>query len=230
MMRKPLDDQDTKPIPFVPFAPFNRRRFAAIKAAETRRAWKAVNRALANDESQIQPAIEAILKRAWLQGSHERIGVVLPLLWDLPPKMFWPVFLETWNVCDCTWPWLQCLIPLLRRAHSQSSAREFMEPEDGEFFDALPNFVQVYRGCARYRSSGISWTTDRAIGMKFARGMRFDNGPNRVLVEASVPKQAIFAALANRKESEIVLDPGHLDQLRYEPVALDWNCPANSTT
>ena len=100
-----------------------------------------------------------------------------------------------------------------------------MGAENGKFFDALPDLVQVYRGCAAYRTRGISWTADRDVGMKFARGIRFDNEPDRVLVEAIIPKQAIFAVFTDRKESEIVLDPEHLRQLRCEPVVLDWNVP-----
>jgi hypothetical protein len=184
-----------------------RRKMTARKAAATRKARTAIKAVRAGDKSQVIPAIEAIRERSILVDSLNRLPIVLDLLAGTPPEVFWPVFLDVWCVCDCTWPWHTFLLDLLRDVHSQLSPRDFMGAENGKFFDALPDLVQVYRGCAAYRTRGISWTADRDVGMKFARGIRFDNEPDRVLVEAIIPKQAIFAVFTDRKESEIVLDP-----------------------
>jgi hypothetical protein len=156
-------------------------------------------------------------------GSHVRLGDFVYAIRAELPEVFWPVFLETWNNCDRTWPYRSFVLNLLRQAHSSVAAVKFMTDEAARFFDALPEPVPVYRGCARYRVRGLSWTTDRAVAMKFARGMRFDGEPHRVLAEAIVPKQAIFAVFIDRQESEIVLDPRRLRKLRLVPVVHDWN-------
>jgi hypothetical protein len=123
--------------------------------------------------------------------SQTRLGVFIELMCEgimlggvLPPEIFWPAFLSVWNACDCTWPYQRDLLRLLRNANRQSRAREYMgDAENANFFDDLPELIPVYRGCARRRIRGISWTTDHDVALKFARGIRFDREPDRVLVD-----------------------------------------------
>ena len=48
------------------------------------------------------------------------------------------------------------------------------------------------------------------MASKFAKGHRFIRVPDPVIVQAVVPKEAIFTVFTERKESEILLDPRRL--------------------
>jgi hypothetical protein len=41
-----------------------------------------------------------------------------------------------------------------------------MNEETARFYDGLPNLTSVYRGCARYRIRGLSWTTNRTVALE----------------------------------------------------------------
>jgi len=156
-------------------------------------------------------------------GSHTRCGEFIDVIFEEPTEVFWQVFLDVWDGCDRTWPCKSILLSLLRQHHGNTVSHEFMSSENRAFFDRLPNPVTVYRGCARYRMRGLSWTTERAVAMQFARGMRFDGEPDRVLVTAEIPKRWIFGAFIDRGESEVVLDPKRLRKIRHEVVHHDIN-------
>ena len=138
---------------------------------------------------------------------------------SLPTHAFWPAFLETWPSCDITWPYKALLLSVLRKHHRLQSCRAYLQQENARFFDDLPPKVKVSRGCARYRVRGTAWTVNEAIAIKFARGVRFDVEPDRVIATAVIPKEHIFAVFTDREEAEIVLDPRRLRNLRIESFA-----------
>ena len=82
------------------------------------------------------------------------------------------------------------------------------------FFDQLPDQVEVFRGCSRPRVRGVSWTTDRDVAAGFAQGHRSILVPDPVIVSAVIPKGAVFIVGTDRQESEVILDPRQLRELR----------------
>jgi hypothetical protein len=122
------------------------------------------------------------------------------------PEIFWPLFVQWWSDCESNLAhgWLQRTL-----ASADGSARDFLEPEDKDFFDSLPERVTVYRGTQRPgRHVGISWTTDKEIAEWFARRFCLKGTPT--LLSGQVRKSSIIAAFAHRKESEVICLPRHV--------------------
>lgn len=72
--------------------------------------------------------------------------------------------------------------------------------------------VTVYRGQDRGAQIGIAWTTDRAIAVKYSRGMalRQSNRDGEVLT-AKVQHRDVLAFLTMRNESEVIVDPSRIN-------------------
>lgn len=168
----------------------------------------------------MNPQARDICERLILFDSQNRTRELLYATIVVPTHVFWPVFLEEWTRCDCVWPYKGWFLESLRRNQRRQPARPYMSADAALVYDALPPLLTVYRGCARYRVRGLSWTTDREIAEKFARGIRFDLEPDRVLAQAVIPKAHIFAPFVSRSENEIVLDPRRLRALQVTPAAL----------
>jgi hypothetical protein len=149
-----------------------------------------------------------------LFGSHERAIPLWESTADEPPDVFWPVFLENWDVCDGLWPLRKILLDTLRRRAAQLSPLNYLSPNDRTFYDALPDPVVVYRGSGRRRVRGLPWTTDPAVAEKFARGGRFSAPPDPVIASAAIAKSGIFFVSIARNESEAILDPYEIKRLR----------------
>jgi hypothetical protein len=66
-----------------------------------------------------------------------------------PAPVFWPIFTELWTECDEVFPWTERLTAALRQVGPC--------PDLAVGTSALT----VYRGAARDRVDGLSWTTDR---------------------------------------------------------------------
>jgi hypothetical protein len=146
-------------------------------------------------------------------GSVNRLPLLLRLVTFRPARLFWPVFLDHWSVCDATWPWRSDLLIYLRRHHADEPGPGYLQADDLSLYNSLPDQIEVFRGCSRSRVRGISWTVDRSVAEGFARGHRYIRVPEPVVARAVIPKLTIFAALAERNEGEILLDPRRLRRL-----------------
>jgi hypothetical protein len=85
------------------------------------------------------------------------------------------------------------------------------------------DLIHVYRGQPKDSPIGLSWTTDRKIALRFARGAwaRTPNvGPSTVY-DAVVPRTAALAYLTGRGESEVIIDPAWF-------VGTDWTTSRES--
>jgi hypothetical protein len=161
--------------------------------------------------------IDQIGDYVWLFDSYERLLPLIGATWGESPEVFWPLFLEWWNMCDGgSWALSPVLLSLLRKKQAERSAIEFMKQADREAFEAMKDPMICYRGCGKAQVRGFSWTTDRSVAEKFARGGRFPTPPTPVIASAMVKKSAIFFICNDRKESEIVVDPKRLSRPKIE--------------
>lgn len=146
--------------------------------------------------------------------SQDRLYQLLPLLQMLEPPLFWRALRQWWSVCDDTWSQLRPLLRLMRE-HADSAPVRRLKNQDVLY--------RVYRGCSRAAVRGISWTTDREVAGRFARGHRIPV-PNPVIVSARVRRSAVFLHIGNqRKEREWLLDPRRLVDVEIAPAE-----PANT--
>jgi len=163
-----------------------------------------------------RPRASQITAYLSLFGSHERSIPLWEATADEPADVFWQVFLENWCNCDGLWPMRQIMLSTLRRRVAALSPIKFLKPADRRFYDRLPDLVTVFRGCGRRRVRGLPWTTDRAVAAKFSRGGRFPQPPDPVIACAEIAKADLFFVLADRKESEVILDPYSIKRLRLD--------------
>jgi hypothetical protein len=96
-----------------------------------------------------------------------------------------------------------------------------MEPEDRKWLASLPERVTVYRGQAAGRRAGISWSTDRAVGGRFARRSAWSGEP--VLLTGRIRRSDVIAAFTGRNESEVLAFPRHVRDRREERIPDDPN-------
>ena len=92
------------------------------------------------------------------------------------------------------------------------SPEHLMDAEELRRFQALEDSVTVYRGVTSHNAKNIralSWTLDRDTAEWFAH--RF--GEDGTVYEAQIAKAHIFALFLGRNESEVVVDPQHLEQV-----------------
>lgn len=153
-------------------------------------------------------------------NNGNRIDLLCEMLFWQPPEIFWPVFQHAWSSCEGTWRWSREIQRMLRQR--AGSAREFMEEEDGAFYDGLPELIVVYRGCHPNAVRSVSWTTDFKIAQFFAgRGLG-----RRVIASSVVPQEAVFTVSTDRKESELLVDPRRLRKLNVS----DYVCEARAVS
>lgn len=156
---------------------------------------------------QAKGRIDQIYSYLMLFSSFERVQALLEATYSEPADVFWPVFINSWQVCDGTRAWRKVLIDVLVHRRSQQPAWQFLPDGDRAFLDTLSWPLTVYRGCGRRHIRGISWTTDRIKAEYFARGGRLGRQHDPVIATAQVKKAGVFFVLQGRRESEIVLDP-----------------------
>ncbi len=161
----------------------------------------------------VAKAIEQVNLICGRVSSEERLGVLLTLTQGKPATVFWPAFFRWWNICDDTWHWRNRLLRALRRHNADEPGTSYLSETNRQFLDGLPDPVRVFRGCSRRRARGVSWTTDREIAAGFAKGHRFISVPSPVIVAGLVPKRAVFGAIQDRQESELILDPAQVARL-----------------
>ena len=91
-----------------------------------------------------------------------------------------------------------------------------MDEEEQQALQALENPVTVYRGVTPHNQNNVkalSWTLDRRTAEWFAH--RF--GENGTVYQAQIRKEHILALFTGRNESEVVVDPQHLEQIMKSP-------------
>jgi hypothetical protein len=162
--------------------------------------------------------IEAIDDCTSLCDSHQRAEVMMQAILGEPAEIFWPVFLSTWSACDMSWRWSAVILGTMRYHRDAGNSAEKYIHDDldgGDFYEDLPDLIEVWRGTDRPRVRSIAWTTDRKIAEQFATGMRRGAFDNPVIAHAFIRKTDIF--FATESEAEVVLDPRRLRKLTIEP-------------
>lgn len=104
------------------------------------------------------------------------------------------------------------LVALFRSVPPES----LMDEEERAAHQALEDTVTVYRGVTPYNAKNIralSWTLDRKTADRFAH--RF--GEDGTVYEAQIRKEHILALFTGRNESEVIVDPRHLEQIMESP-------------
>ncbi len=95
----------------------------------------------------------------------------------------------------------------------QAEPSELMTESELREYDELEEIVTIYRGVTSYNAENIkalSWTVDRKVAEWFSH--RFNE--NGTMYEAEIEKEHIFALFNRRNESEVIVDPKFLTDIR----------------
>ena len=101
----------------------------------------------------------------------------------------------------------------------QADPHELMLEDELRQYEELDDTVTVYRGVTSHNAKNIkalSWTLDREKAEWFAHRFNEDG----TVYEAEIDKQHILALFNGRNESEVIVDPKFLMDIRIseEPV------------
>lgn len=85
---------------------------------------------------------------------------------------------------------------------------------------ALPRdkYITIYHGQDRIATkTGIAWTLDRTIAVKFARGAWARQGDrDGIVLQATIPSHLVIAYITGRGEEEVIVDPAQFTYERTE--------------
>ena len=157
---------------------------------------------------------------AW--SSHIRTDKLIEAAWREPPEIWWPAFFDAWSVCDAgAWAWRSWFLHKFRT----QPAIAYLDDEDREFYDNLPELIEVWRGADRRTVRNFSWTTDKKTAELFAVHRRGRAFTDPVIAHAFIRKADVFAAIGGRGEREIILEPRRLRKLTIESSGGAWQMP-----
>ncbi|MGR3815198.1 MAG: hypothetical protein ACU0AU_13965 [Cognatishimia activa] len=154
-------------------------------------------------------------------NSGDRIDALMDILWgpvgvaqNHQPEAAYQIFKAVWPSCDNTSHELDRITKTLKLFKDATiNPRDFLEGDDLEWFDKLPDTFTAFRGWPHEfdfnyaRIMGVSWTTNREVAEGFAKGHRGLTSKHPHVFEMKVRKDRIFCATNDREEFEIVINP-----------------------
>lgn len=157
-------------------------------------------------------SLEQISAALTAARAEDRLGIMLPLLKNAPPDVFWPVFLEWFPQCENTWAQRKKILLSLRQA---GSAYPYLSESDKQSLDEREHYILVVRGCpskAKARE-GLSWSLRYDEADAFARWHQA-RGRRSNVYTAIIPKTKIFALYSDDKGSIVLLDYECLENIQ----------------
>jgi len=134
-----------------------------------------------------------------------RIEYMLKHISDIPLNEWWELLHAVWTSVENLWQY-KSVLPILFRGRQTTITEMMTDEDDRKTFDALPDTLDIYRGCQWRNRRGWSWTTERKVAEFFAR--RFlKNGSKGRIVTALVRKQNVLFYTNCRQEREVVINP-----------------------
>jgi len=117
------------------------------------------------------------------------------------------------------WVWTETEFPnsngieALLRLFKLADRRSLMDDDEWEILEKLPEEVAVFRGTQSKKAKvrGMSWTLDRKKAEWFRD--RFKKLDGKVY-EASIKKEEILAYFSGRNESEVIVNPKKLKEVK----------------
>jgi hypothetical protein len=149
-------------------------------------------------------ALDLFYRHLCLYESERRPRVFLNLISVADGPFFWRAVGRHWSGFD--------LIPhrefaRLFKRHRATWSPKVLRPNDLDFYEPLPETVQVFRGQTN-GPVGLSWTTNCDCAEDFARGHRGIRVKEPVVIGATIRKADIALVQTDRMENEVVIFSG----------------------
>ena len=179
---------------------------AAIATADAEKQW----RRLVAQGTTGADKVAAIKSYLDLLAPHRRIAALLALIQSEPPDVFWPAFIDNWTDCD-KGSTNRLLPKALQRVGPCPASYYQNDGDKGAFFESLRDEIVVYRGAARERIAGLSWTSNPKVAWRFASGHRGIRPHDPVVATGTIAKSDIWWATDRRNEKEILGEPRDIE-------------------
>lgn len=108
-----------------------------------------------------------------------------------------------------------------------ANKQSLMSKSERRALRKMPSEFTVYRGVsavdhmeAEEAAFGLSWTTQRSKAEWFARRFALDDS-QAFVIEATISKKAVIAYLTGREESEILIDPDNIYEMKIEELEME---------
>lgn len=86
--------------------------------------------------------------------------------------------------------------------------------------------LTIYRGATESRRNGMAWTQSAITARHFRDGKRRRLGDEAFIFQATADEEAVLALFDARQESEVVVDPTLITDIRHVlDIAEDRNSP-----
>lgn len=139
-----------------------------------------------------------------LEDSYSRIPYLLEHLFDLPADD-WLHLLGEWREnCDNIGEYLDEVREAVTYHWPLTRIWQMMDAKEIAAFDALPDMLNIYRGCYEINKWGASWSLNREVAEKFPHLTRYRTDGRPLLIKATIPKNRIAALKLGRGEQEII--------------------------
>ena len=150
-------------------------------------------------------------KQLRFANSYNRADAVVDCFLVMHPRRF-ALLGEEWSGCDFFPPIMRTLIDAL-----PCPTLDAMTPDEQSYLTALPDIVEVWRGCYQHNRNGFSWTIDRETAKKFTTLMRYHHPDlSPLLLQGRVRRSNIVFVKLGRNEFEIVPRPGAVEIVAEE--------------
>lgn len=132
--------------------------------------------------------------------SYSRLPILLDLAELLPYERWLAELGRQWTICDNVGLHRARLRRLLP---ARGPVMPMMTAAEAAAWSALPDVVEVFRGCGTCNLRGLSWSLSRQVASRFPRLMRYYADP-ALLVVGRVHKTRVLAIKLDREEVEVI--------------------------
>lgn len=173
-----------------------------------------VNAQLAAKRAVIAEYLAASNWRGYILA-HERpyrMDALMDACYEVTHKQWWSLVAFVWSDSENIREYQEVWDVVLRQDRPERHA--MMQDFEREDFNKLSKVIDVYQGCTQARDDGWSWTTDRAKALWFAKRFAQLERAMPVLRWGRVDKSDVTAYLTRRNESEIIVAPELVHDVR----------------
>ena len=162
----------------------------------------------------------------WLNrycNSMERLPRLLEMRKDLPTRSWLRLLGESWTLTDNVRDYVNQILFEPPIADMDGPIRAMMDQDEWRGFLALPETLQIYRGCYEgINDDGCCWSLDRNIAANFPTLVRYQRTDSQaVVLHGTVWKHEIIAHKISRNESEIIIRTCDIQHTEYLDIAID---------
>jgi hypothetical protein len=141
-------------------------------------------------------------------NSFNRLPHLIELAWSFDQWTDWLILLgEEWTGCDNIAQFADSLFdetPFADLLREPEFRAHLMTPAEQAALAALPDEVEIFRGCYAHNKWGLSWSLDRSTAERFPLLHRYRHEGQPLLVRARIAKADILAVKLCRDEAEVI--------------------------